>query len=128
MPAPSQSESEPEGESCDEGQPGVLEEHAHAQTDIDPREADLIERAQTSRGPGSRPMRLEVPELEARPSPRLGGLHPLTHQALRVHLDVDVELFAHLLLDRGAVADTAPERPETRLEPTPEVGDAAGRS
>ncbi len=97
-------------EPADDREPRVLDEHARAQLDVEPREAELVEGAEPPRATRLGLVVLHAAELH--PCQPLGLVRrdALPHEVRRAQLDVMLELLAHLALDVGTAPRPAPER------------------
>ena len=108
------------------GEAGILEHHARAEADVDPREADLVHPAQAPGRTRLLPVCLDVPELAVRLPRCVFRSHAPTLEVFRAHLDVNAELLPHLVLDPAPITHTGPERPESGGKPDGAmVGDRA---
>jgi hypothetical protein len=108
---------EREGEPADEREPRVLHEHADAELEVEPRDAQPVERAQPPRLAGGVLVQLGAPEVEPRLAPRLRRGEAGAHEVRGAQLQVEAELFRHLRLDVRPPAHPPPQRAAARDQP-----------
>lgn len=96
-------------DAADRGQHRVLHEHAAAELEVEPRDAQAVEPAQATRVPRLLQVVGRVAELGARLPPRRRFRQAAAHEVFRAQFDVQAELFLEVGVHVLRAGDAAPD-------------------